>query len=237
MLAKVTNARGAYYGLIGDHHLDVTKCHRRYGKFVRYAPDRLLIDSTRGLRDIYGYGKPVCKAQSYAPMVQGEDGFSTPTCIDKKMHRTMRDKLSRELANNRVLALESKIHEKTDKFVALLVDKPKNWFQHSWSEPRNVNSYVKWLTYDVIAELGFGHQLGLLDDSGRRYLVDIYEWCTFRIGFYEQWPDLAKLGLENIAVYVMTGASKTARDFRIWRDDFMGSVMAGKKVSSIGLFA
>lgn len=237
MLAKVTNARGAYYGLIGDHHLDVTECHRRYGKLVRYAPDRLLIDSTQGLQDIYGYGKPLRKAQSYTPMVQGEDGFSTPTCIDKKMHRTMRDKLSHGLANDKVLALESRVREKIDRFVTLLVDKPTNWSQHSWSESRNVNSYVKWLTYDMIAEIGFGHQLGLLDGPGRRYLVGVFEWCTFRIGFYEQWPGLAKLGLENIAAYAMPGTSKIAKDFCIWRGDFMNSAMAGKTISSNGLFA
>ena len=30
-LAKITNARAAYYGIIGDHHLDVAECHKRYG--------------------------------------------------------------------------------------------------------------------------------------------------------------------------------------------------------------
>ena len=238
LLAKITNARGAYYGLIGDHHLDVTECHRRYGKFVRYAPNRLLIDSTQGLRDTYGYGKPLRKAQSYTPMVQGADGFSTPTCIDKKMHRSMRDNLSRGLANDKVLALESKIHEKIDKFIALLVSQSEDCSQHGcWSEPRNVNGYVKWLTYDVIAELGFGHQLGLLDDPDRRYLVNLFEWCTFRIGFYEQWPGLAKLGLENVAAYFMPGASKTAGDFRHWRDDFMRSVTNEETISKDGLFS
>jgi hypothetical protein len=74
LLAKLTEGYAAYHGWIGDTHLDAQICHEKYGKlmpardnvdncsssqalnvsfpgtFVRYGPNRLLVNSVGGLR-------------------------------------------------------------------------------------------------------------------------------------------------------------------------------------------
>ena len=71
LLASVTDLYAAYHGLLGDIHLDMWQCHEKYGEltysilvtcclftdslsigpFVRYGPDRLLVNSSTG---VYG---------------------------------------------------------------------------------------------------------------------------------------------------------------------------------------
>ncbi len=66
-LAKLTNFYAAYHAFRGDLHLDMWKSHQKYGKettpksarrplkdessgtFVRYGPNRILVNSERGL--------------------------------------------------------------------------------------------------------------------------------------------------------------------------------------------
>ena len=171
------------------------------------------------MNDIYGFGRPVKKAQSYAPMVQGKEGFSTPTCIDKKMLSSMRDKLMRGLSPDNIQAFEPAVHNKVDKFVNLLQNGSGRSPSDKWTPTKDMNAHNKWLAFDSIAELGFGQRRGLLDDPKLRFIADVFEWCTFRIGFYEHWPTLASLGIENI-LSVCAGPSKMVKNFMSWRDSF-----------------
>ena len=67
-LAKFTNLYAAYHGWHGDLHLDMQRCHERHGRsfivrkmkyrlderitgiFVRYGPNKLLVNSIHGLQ-------------------------------------------------------------------------------------------------------------------------------------------------------------------------------------------
>lgn len=49
LLGKITGLYGAYHAWKGDLHLDIWRCHLKYGKDVRYGPNRLLVNSNVGL--------------------------------------------------------------------------------------------------------------------------------------------------------------------------------------------
>ncbi|KAL2051646.1 hypothetical protein ABVK25_008060 [Lepraria finkii] len=89
----------------GGLHLDVSRCHEKYGLVVRYSPNRLVFNSAEALRDrllktaakknlttadIYRQGKNTQKSPCYAPYPYFPAVFNTHNCIDKEMHRRKR---------------------------------------------------------------------------------------------------------------------------------------------------
>lgn len=49
-LAKFTDLYAGYHAWKGDLHLDMWRCHMKYGDKVRYAPNRLNVNTVTGLR-------------------------------------------------------------------------------------------------------------------------------------------------------------------------------------------
>jgi hypothetical protein len=49
-LAKFTDLYAGYHAWKGDIHLDMWRCHQVYGDKVRYAPNRLNINTVTGLK-------------------------------------------------------------------------------------------------------------------------------------------------------------------------------------------
>jgi hypothetical protein len=49
-LAKFTDLYAGYHAWKGDIHLDMWRCHLKYGDKVRYAPNRLNVNTVTGLR-------------------------------------------------------------------------------------------------------------------------------------------------------------------------------------------
>ncbi len=50
LLAKITNLYGGYHAWTGDLHIDMLRCHEKYGDHVRYATNRLLVSTQSGLK-------------------------------------------------------------------------------------------------------------------------------------------------------------------------------------------
>jgi hypothetical protein len=50
LLAKVTDLYAGYHAWKGDIHLDMWRCHEIYGDKVRYAPNRLNVNTVTGLK-------------------------------------------------------------------------------------------------------------------------------------------------------------------------------------------
>jgi hypothetical protein len=61
-LAKFTDLYAGYHAWKGDLHLDMWRCHMKYGDKVRYAPNRLNVNTVTGLRSkkIHTYQSALC---------------------------------------------------------------------------------------------------------------------------------------------------------------------------------
>ncbi|KAL2056362.1 hypothetical protein ABVK25_003385 [Lepraria finkii] len=62
------------------------KCQEKYGPYVRYAPDRLVINTNRALRDIYSYVSNIQKSKGYEPLPVFPRAWNTHTAINKRIH-------------------------------------------------------------------------------------------------------------------------------------------------------
>lgn len=292
-LASVTDLYAAYHGFLGDIHLDIWQCHEKYGEsdqsmlvsycplttssligpFVRYGPNRLLVNSSNGLHgmqqeepasriitdllDIYGHGQNFQKSKAYLPMVPEEGGWCTLTCIDKSMHRYKRRLITQGLSDDALKAFEPSLLAHIDIFCHKLGEGGLRR-NGQWTEPRNMNDYGmpccpafrtsisdesisdKWLTLDVMGEFGFGERMGLLESSKHRFIIDVMHFYSWVMGFYEQFPGIAKLRLEYVLLFGrrLLRLNTAAQDqWEDWKDRFAASVLQEDQSQQKGLFS
>lgn len=89
-LAKVTELYPLYHAVIGDRHITFWKLHKKHGDIVRYGPNQLSIDTSTGLKEIYGHKANVKKSDWYSVFPPVKGAWSVWTCIDKAIHARKR---------------------------------------------------------------------------------------------------------------------------------------------------
>ena len=87
--------------------------------------------------DIYGHGKPFRKAQSYATMVPWEGGWTSATCIDKTMHRSLRHTVVSGMSASSLKLFEPSILKNVAIYFHELLEGPR--FEEGWSQARDMN--------------------------------------------------------------------------------------------------
>lgn len=138
-LAKFTNLYSAYYAYNKDLHVNIHLCHQKYGKFVRYGPNKLLVNTPRGTQDIYGFSKNVKKAKAYLPMVPEDGAWSSITMIDKKLHRNRRKTASIVLSDEAMKEFEPMVKRQLDLFCSRLSAGSDSLSSNAWSNPINIS--------------------------------------------------------------------------------------------------
>lgn len=137
-LAKFTDAYGAYHGWKGDIHIDMWRAHLKYGDYVRYGPNKLMINTVEGLRDIYnvGAGSKFMKASAYAPMVHRAP--NTLTIRGGKDHARRRRIMAQGVSEKAQRGYEHRIMSHIDKLCKVAYSNGK------LSEPMDMSKWCKW---------------------------------------------------------------------------------------------
>ncbi|KAI0110541.1 cytochrome P450 [Hypoxylon sp. NC0597] len=118
LLAKFTNLYAAYHAWKGDIHIDMWRCHLKYGDRVRYGPNRVLINNTLALHDIYGHSAHVKKSDSYK--ILALKAPNTLTMSDKVQHARRRRIISRAFSENSPRLFEPILISKINIFCLVL---------------------------------------------------------------------------------------------------------------------
>lgn len=134
-LAKFTDAYGFYHGWKGDIHLDMWRSHQKYGDYVRYGPNKLMINTVEGLRDIYnvGAGSKFMKASAYAPMVHRAP--NTLTIRGGKDHARRRRIMAQGVSEKAQRGYEHRIMSHIDKLCKVA------YSGDTWSEPMDMSKW------------------------------------------------------------------------------------------------
>ena len=89
-------------------------------------------------------------------------------------------------------------------------------------------------------EFGFGVKIGLLESSKHHFIVDIMHFYSCMMGFYEQFPELAKLRVENLLLvgrWLLRFDTTIEDKLKTWKDDFSASVLYTKKAKNRSIFS
>lgn len=190
LLAKLSNSYAAYHAWVGDIHVDMWKCHQKYGETVRYAPNRLLINTADALRDVYGHKSNLPKATTYNALIHRAPNVLT--LREKRQHGRRRRVMSQALSDATITTFEPAILEQVKKFVAIFAELPRNGADEVWSSPINVSKWCDYLTFDIMASVVFSANYNLLGSAEYRAVPDAILESNVRMGTLFQYPAIGR---------------------------------------------
>ncbi|KAK1590716.1 putative cytochrome P450 [Colletotrichum navitas] len=240
LLAKLTSWYSVYHTYVGDLHVDIWRCHEKYGDVVRYGPNRLLINTEAGLKGIYGHGKNVRKAKSYhrVSLVKGVE--ATQSVVDKTKHGKLRRILNQGLSDSHIRTIDTQM---TD--IACLLTSSlgsvKDRFGPDTGEPsggwtcaKNMAHWCDYFTFDVMSQLVFGKSYHLLESSDNHWITDAILGQMRRVSFLMQLPELEDMKLHNI---LFPNARKKALKFSLKSREMMEKREEASEGAANDLFA
>ncbi|POR32440.1 Putative benzoate 4-monooxygenase cytochrome p450 [Tolypocladium paradoxum] len=174
------------------------------GDLVRYAPNRLLINTEPGLKGIYGHGKNVRKSKSYLRISLVPGVHPTLGTIDNQKHAKLRRILNQGLSDSHIRALDSELNDIAAIFAKGLGE-TQDRFQISggidtadgWSSPKNMAHWCDFFTFDVMSQLVFGTSYHLLTSDENHWIIDGVLGQMRRISFLNQLPELEDMKFDR----------------------------------------
>ncbi|KAL4870549.1 hypothetical protein BDV12DRAFT_207590 [Aspergillus spectabilis] len=188
-LAKFTNAYAAYHSWKGDMHVDIWRCHEKYGDRVRYAPDRLLINTAEAVRDIYANEKAVTKSSAYEA-VMPRSVANTMTLRNKKEHARRRRILGVGFSDSAIRSYEPKVRVIVDRFCAVLSPSPEQMGRGEWSEGRNLAPWCNYVFFDLANDIIFGQDWNCIQNAPNRAVIDAIPISNIRAGVLANAPEI-----------------------------------------------
>ncbi|GFN13539.1 cytochrome P450 [Aspergillus tubingensis] len=177
LLARFSNLYSAYHAWKGDIHIDIYRCHQRYGDHVRYAPNRLLINTAGAVQDIYGHRAPVKKYVNYRVLAQ--QAPNTLTMQDKIQHSRRRRVLSQGFSARSLESWQPRIVSQLDRLSQLTV------------------VIVDRLAFDTMTSVSFDSDFDTLRSSKYRYVIEAISASNIRLSVLLQAQELATGNLDG----------------------------------------
>ncbi|KAI1176152.1 cytochrome P450 [Nemania sp. FL0916] len=185
-LAKVSNFYSAYQAWTGNIHIDMGMCHKRYGSIVRYAPDRLLVNSAEAVSDVYSHSAKMLKSRTYDALVHKAPNILT--LRDKQLHGRRRRVLSQALSDENITAYQPHMLEKVWKFAQVFLDLPREDENEKWSVPFNIARYCDYLTSDLMTRIVFSADYDMLGKADHRQAIEAILDSNVRMSVLWQYP-------------------------------------------------
>ena len=88
-----------------------------------------------------------------------------------------------------------------------------------------------------MADFGFGSRIGLLENADIRFILEILQIHTVKLGVYEQWPFISKIGIANVMGAVLYMSSTAVQRFVSWYQNFTENAIADNRKSRKGILA
>ncbi|KAF2181847.1 cytochrome P450 [Zopfia rhizophila CBS 207.26] len=209
-LAKFTDLYAGYHAWKGDIHLDMWRCHQKYGDKVRYAPNRLNVNTVTGLKNIYNQGKPYLKSKNYSAMVH--QALNTLTVRDRKDHGRRRRVIQQGLSDATLRAFEPYMLEIINRFCDRLLQtveeenadmangesKDSTSADSTWKTSRNMSEWCNYLAFDLMASFIFSGKYNMLEREQYRYVVKVIEASNIRVSSILQAPILKMFRMDKI---------------------------------------
>ncbi|RYP47706.1 hypothetical protein DL768_006296 [Monosporascus sp. mg162] len=191
LLAKLSDAYAGYFVLRRELHLQTSKNHMKYGTMLRHGPDKLIFNTTSALQDIY-LNDRVAKSFVYDLTRQANGTANVFNAIDKDIHRRKRRLVGRAITERAMRSFEPTMAGQIDIFLRRILQSAQA------GEPVNMTRFVKHLSIDVVALLGFGFHLNTQTDERDRWLAEGVVKGNFRINSYMNFPGLRHARIDLI---------------------------------------
>ncbi|EEP79614.1 conserved hypothetical protein [Uncinocarpus reesii 1704] len=204
------------------------------GDFVRYGPNSLLVNTAKGLHDIYSHGKNFKKAQRYGAMVHRAP--NTLTVIDKNKHGKKRRIISQGFSDAALKTHEPVILKQVQQLKTQLSldDAGRQVPSGLWTLPKNMARLGDYFTFDVMCNIIFDIPWSTLRDPTYRFVPDVIEKSNVRVGTLAQAPELTIFRLDKL---LFPEAIRARDKFITFIDKVLGEGIKAAGTSGKGVFA
>ena len=185
--------------------MKIWELHERYGPVVRLAPDRLVFNSPRALRDIYQNDR-IVKSTNYQVTVQG-GVVNVFNAIDRDVHRAKRRLVGEAVTEKAMRRFEPTMASYVDHYLGLIAAAASDG-----NPVVNVTAKTRHLALDIVCELAFGYDLGTMTREDNRFMLTGMTFGNWRGNVYMHMPFLASLYLKKPFDYLFYKARE-----RYWR--------------------
>ena len=87
-----------------------------------------------------------------------------------------------------------------------------------------------------MGDFGFGQKLGMLSDPGLSFVLEILQSYSWRMGIYDQYPQLTVLHLETLTS-LLSYRTKLGKKWRRWSNDISSAILDRTNGRSKGRFS
>ncbi|OAP56057.1 hypothetical protein AYL99_09236 [Fonsecaea erecta] len=177
--ARISNWYSVYHAAIGDRHLQTYWAHQKYGKFVRIAPNLVTINDPAAIKDIYGVNQNVRKSVFYEASI-AHNGFQNIfSARDREIHARKRRILAPAFTEANLSSMERYILPHIDEFFhAASGEERCSALRNCWAA--DLGKWGNYLTFDVMGDLVFGKDFGMLRGDESRDLPNVIDAAVHR---------------------------------------------------------
>ncbi|KAH6841573.1 cytochrome P450 [Alternaria alternata] len=216
-LARCTSWYGAYQSYTGNIHLDVQRCHEKYGDVVRYKPNGLIVNTVEGLQDIYMHPSKTQKARGYIGFRNGKPEVSIINALDREEHAPRRKMLSRAFSTVALKKYEPVIYRTAKVFGDTLLASPESSEKaRSWGPGLNIGHISSYFTFDIMSNIVFYSPQNMMTETHARPILETIDNCMLMAGMEVIQPRL--VDYRNLRTYLAPRLTKKILNLgeRIW---------------------
>lgn len=196
----------------GKWHEDVLAIHEKYGRVVRIAPNEVSVVDEWAMKNLYGHGHNAVKTSWYAVWDPPQTAPQLFSALDKKVHGFLRKRVSGAYSMSSILKYEKYIQQCLDLLLSKLHD-------YAHQGPIDMSNWTNAFAFDVVGELGYGSELGMLKtetdvNNLRRDIFDVFKFLSCMGHFPGQLWIMSNA--VSATIINLLGAAPPLAPFRDW---------------------
>ncbi|KAL7925846.1 cytochrome P450 [Trichoderma austrokoningii] len=173
LFAALTDWYTVYWIADGGRHLEFDKQHKKYGKFVRFGPNRLSINSAKASRDLHNVNSNTFKADAYSSFKRFFGAEMSLTTVDHRAHAFRRRVNMTAITPAAVKEFEDQVTPHVGEFIDIISEGvgSKVEGEHGWSSGKDMCWYVSFCIADIMGSMTFGRTWNVQRDPKYRHFV------------------------------------------------------------------
>ncbi|KAL7931819.1 cytochrome P450 [Trichoderma chlorosporum] len=197
--AKLTKLCGPYQARGGKLHLEHVELFKKYGDFVRAAPNELLVLSTDALQKVHGFSSPCSKHNSPYEVVDYKGHLNIESIANREEHRWRRQIWDKSFNAKAMESYESYAREVVYEWLEKMASLQ--------GQPINTSLYSLLIPFENMGRMGFSCNFGSIQKGKEDPMLHYLEETLGTIGKLGQlwWP---------IALANSVGGSKDHLEFQ-----------------------
>ncbi|KAI8951072.1 cytochrome P450 [Xylaria longipes] len=173
LLAACTDWYTVYWIASGERHLELHRQHKKYGKYVRYGPSRLSINSALASKDLHSVNSNTFKSNAYSSFKRFFGAEMSLTTSDHKIHAFRRRVNAKALSRVTITNFEPKVKPHVDILVNKIAQSCLGK-EHPWSSAQNMAHLIAYCVADIMGDITFSQHWNVqLDEKNRHFVHDL----------------------------------------------------------------